>query len=70
MEQIQNQIFVLEILNNQKDYSEFDLKIILPNIKKKLIKKIKIPLLGIHNIRNSVAASAFGYYSWINSFKY
>ena len=28
MELIQNQIFVLKILNNHKDYSEFDLKII------------------------------------------
>ena len=27
-------------------------------IKNRLIKKIKIPLLGIHNIRNSVAAAA------------
>ena len=27
-------------------------------IKKNYIKKIKIPLLGIHNIRNSVAAAA------------
>ena len=40
-----NQIFVSEILSNQKIYSEFDLKIILPNIKKRLIKKIKIPLI-------------------------
>jgi UDP-N-acetylmuramate--alanine ligase len=50
-------------------YSEFDLKIKLPNKKIKLIKKFKIPLLGIHNIKNSVAAAALaltvGY-----SFKY
>ena len=38
--------------------SEFDLRISLPNKRNKLIKKIRIPLLGIHNIRNSVAASA------------
>ena len=50
--------FCIRNIKQSKDYSEFDLKIILPNIKKKLIKKIKIPLLGIHNIRNSVAASA------------
>lgn len=50
--------FCIKNIKQSKDYSEFDLKIILPNIKKKLIKKIKIPLLGIHNIRNSVAASA------------
>ena len=29
----------------------------VPNKKKILIKKIKIPLLGLHNIRNSVAAA-------------
>ena len=39
-------------------FSEFDLHINVPNKKKLIIKKIKIPLLGIHNIRNSVAAAA------------
>ena len=34
------------------------MKILLPNKKRKTIKKIIIPLLGIHNIRNSVAAAA------------
>ena len=50
--------FCIKNIKQSKDYSEFDLKIILPNQKNRLIKKIKIPLLGIHNIRNSVAASA------------
>ena len=50
--------FCIKNIKQSKDYSEFDLKIILPNKKNRLIKKIKIPLLGIHNIRNSVAASA------------
>ena len=40
------------------EFSEFDLQVILPNKKKVIIKKIRIPLLGIHNIRNSVAAAA------------
>ena len=39
-------------------FSEFDLQANLPNKKKVVIKKIRIPLLGIHNIRNSVAAAA------------
>ena len=30
----------------------------VPNKKKIKIKKIRIPLLGIHNVRNSVAATA------------
>ena len=39
-----------------RKYTEFDLKIILPNKKNKLVKKFRVPLLGIHNVRNSVAA--------------
>ena len=50
--------FYIKNIKQFKEYSEFDLKIILPNKKDKLIKKIRIPLLGIHNIRNSVAAAA------------
>jgi UDP-N-acetylmuramate--alanine ligase len=50
--------FCIKNIKQSKDHSQFDLKIILPNKKNRLIKKIKIPLLGIHNIRNSVAASA------------
>ena len=50
--------FCIKNIKQFKQYSEFDLKIILPNKKSKLIKKIIIPLLGIHNIRNSVAAAA------------
>ena len=41
-----------------RQFSEFDLKIVLPNKKDRLIKKIKIPLLGVHNIKNSVAAAS------------
>ena len=41
-----------------KESSEFDLKIKLPNKKNQIIKKFKIPLLGNHNIKNSVAAAA------------
>jgi UDP-N-acetylmuramate--alanine ligase len=50
--------FCIKNIKQFKEYSKFDLKIILPNKKSKLIKKITIPLLGIHNIRNSVAAAA------------
>ena len=49
------------LINNIKQnkiFTEFDLFINLPNKKKLKIKKIKIPLLGIHNVRNSVAAAA------------
>jgi len=50
--------FCIKNIKQFREYSEFDLKIILPNKKNKLIKKIRIPLLGLHNIRNSVAAAA------------
>ena len=50
--------FCIKNIKQFKKYSEFDLKIILPNKKNKLINKIRIPLLGVHNIRNSVAAAA------------
>ncbi len=45
-------------IQQNKIYSSFDLKINLPNKRRMTIKDFKIPLLGIHNIRNSVAAIA------------
>jgi len=41
-----------------KKYSEYDLVIKLPAKKNITINKIKIPLLGLHNIRNATAAAA------------
>ena len=40
------------------EFSTFDLKISLPGKKLKIIKNIKIPIIGIHNIRNATAALA------------
>ena len=37
---------------------KFDLQVNVPNKKRIFIKKIKTPLLGVHNIKNSVAAAA------------
>ena len=53
-----NSNFLIKNIKLNKKFTEFDLMINLPNKKKKYIKKLKIPLLGIHNIRNSVAAAA------------
>ena len=50
--------FCIKNIKQFKEYSEFDLKIRLPNRKNQLIKKFKIPLIGTHNIKNSVAATA------------
>ncbi len=52
--------FCIKNIKQLKEYSEFDLNIKLPNKKNQLIKKFKIPLLGTHNIKNSVAAAALG----------
>ncbi|MDC3355623.1 UDP-N-acetylmuramate--L-alanine ligase [Candidatus Pelagibacter sp.] len=50
--------FLIKNIRQVKEFSEYDLVINLPGKKNTFIKKIKIPLLGIHNIRNSTAAAA------------
>jgi len=48
--------FLIKNINQKRKFTEFDLFINVPNKKKLFIKKIKTPLLGMHNVRNSVAA--------------
>ena len=50
--------FLIKNIKQNQNFTEFDLSVDLPNIKKMEIKKIKIPLLGFHNVRNSAAAVA------------
>ena len=50
--------FLIKNIKQDKKFTEFDLLANVPNKKKLFIKKIKIPLLGVHNVRNSVAAAA------------
>ncbi len=50
--------FYIKNIKQVKEFSEYDLAIKLPGKKNILISKIKIPLLGIHNIRNATAAAA------------
>ncbi len=50
--------FLIKNIKRSMKFSEFDLQVNLPNKKKVIIRKIRIPLLGIHNIRNAVAAAA------------
>ena len=50
--------FYIKNIKQLKEFSEYDLAINLPGKKNITIDKIKIPLLGIHNIRNSTAAAA------------
>ena len=50
--------FRIKNIKQAKDFSEYDLIINLPGKKNIVIKKIRIPLLGIHNVLNSTAAVA------------
>ncbi len=50
--------FLIKNMKQKIKFSEFDLQVNVPNKKKIIIKKLKIPLLGEHNIKNSVAAAA------------
>ena len=50
--------FLIKNIKQNRKFTEFDLMVNVPNKKKLFIKKIKIPLLGVHNVRNSVAATA------------
>ena len=51
-----NSNFKIKNIRQHRSYSGFDVEINLPNKKTLNINKVKIPLLGIHNIRNSVGA--------------
>ncbi len=53
--------FKISNILQKENYSKFDLKISLPGAKVNLIKNIKIPLIGLHNIRNSTAAAAVAF---------
>ena len=50
--------FLIKNIKQNQKFTEFDLNVNVPNKKKKIIKKINVPLLGVHNVRNSVAAAA------------
>ena len=54
--QKKNSNFEIKNIRQYKSFSEFDLTVKLPNKENINIKDIKIPLLGIHNIRNTVGA--------------
>ena len=50
--------FWIKNIKQNKEYTEFEIEVSVPNKKKQSIKNIKIPLIGVHNVRNSVAAIA------------
>ncbi len=47
-------------IKQNSNFSSFDIKISIPS-KKKIIKNIKLPMIGIHNIRNATAAAALAF---------
>ncbi len=51
---------ILNILQ-KKNLSQFDLLINLPGKKKVKINKVKIPIIGVHNVLNATAAIAISY---------
>ena len=53
--------FQIKNIIHEKKFSRFDIVVSLPNKKKFRISKITIPLLGLHNVRNSTAAIAVTY---------
>mgnify|MGYP006090618025 CR=1 FL=1 len=50
--------FHIKNIKQEKEFSEYNLSIKLPGKKNININKIKIPLLGLHNVRNATAAVA------------
>ena len=52
----ENSNFIIKNIKQFKSFSKFDILVKLPNKANLNIKDIQIPLLGIHNIRNTVGA--------------
>ena len=57
----ENSNFKITNIFQNKNVSEFDLKINLPGKINEKIKKIQIPMIGEHNIKNATAAIAVAY---------
>ena len=60
MERMKNLIFRFLISKQNYNLSNFDIKINIPS-KRKIIKNIKLPMIGLHNIRNATAAVALAF---------
>ena len=53
-----NSQFCIKNILQSKEFSKFNINIKLPGKKNFIINNIKIPLLGLHNVRNATAAAA------------
>jgi UDP-N-acetylmuramate-alanine ligase len=47
-------------INQTSNFSSFDIRVNIPS-RKKIIKGIKIPMIGIHNIQNATAAVSLAF---------
>ncbi len=56
-----NSNFRIKNIQQHKEFSTFDIEILLPAKQKIILKNLNIPLLGLHNIRNATAAAAVGF---------
>jgi len=56
-----NSNFRIKNIQQHKEFSKFDIEILLPAKQKIILKNLNIPLLGLHNIRNATAAAAVGF---------
>ena len=55
-----NSNFQIVNIKQKLGFSSFDIKVNIPS-KKKLIKELKLPMIGIHNISNATAAVALAF---------
>ena len=55
-----NSNFYIFNINQNKNFCKFDVSIKIPG-KQKIIKELKIPLLGMHNIKNATSALAVAF---------
>ena len=55
-----NSNFQITNIKQNTNFSNFDIKINIPS-KKRIIKNIKLPMIGIHNIQNATAAVALSF---------
>ena len=62
-----NSNFKIKNVSYFENKSFFDLEMNLPNKKKTILKKVEIPLIGSHNIKNATAAIAVSYFIGISS---
>ena len=59
--------FKIKNVSFQKNKSFFDIEMNLPNKNKSILKKLEIPLIGSHNVKNATAAIAVSYFIGISS---